>query len=354
MYTPERWLVFNSGYLGTVMIGSSQFLYLLTLSLSHLPKRIDFKYLDDSRIAWSLLTSAVIVSFFINRTSFYLSGAYTGNVNAYWSGLPAIFVTLMSAWLLLNRSAGLTFFVCLNGVVSYWSLAGNRSEILMIFLYGNVAFAFASPAFKTTKSRSVALGLVLLLGFVIFTLVGIIRAEGNISQSPLTSVFAEIVSNDRLNVSTVGSSVYSGLVAFDVSMKQGLYYGTTFLGQFLNIIPSFINTPWVRYENPYFTYGSIYQTMGGFGIIGESFLNFGILGPPIFGILFAWGTRFLALRSPRSFLCSWVLLALTLYSQRFFYYGYVYLHNIIVLFAVIGLLSFTMRRYSRSRHISRC
>lgn len=349
MYSPPRWFVFNAGHLGAVMIGASQMLYLLTLALIGLPRDIEFTYQENPLIAWALLGSAALVSFFINRTSFTLSGNYAGNVNEYWSGLPAIFIIFISAWCLFYKRPSILFLIFLNIIILYWISTGNRSEVLAVFVFGNVAYVISSPIFKSPRLRNIALALVIMLGFLIFTLVGIIRGESDSGsgQSLITSVFGQMVQEDRISVSTVGSSVYSGLVAYHIYIKDGLYYGQTIFGQFLNIIPSFLETPWGRYENPYFSYSTFYQTMGGFGILGESFLNFGIFGPIMFGSFFAWILRCLAIRAPHSFFYSWFLLAFSIYSQRFFYYGYVYLHNMIILFAVIGFFFWVTRRSSR-------
>lgn len=353
MYSPARWIVFNSGHLGSVMIGASQFLYLLTLSLTNLPEDSNFTYREKSHTAWTLFGLALIVSFFINRTSFVFSGGYAGNINEYWSGLPAIFVTFMSAWCLFYKKSGIVFLICLNSIILYWIATGNRSEVLSLFVFGNVSYLISSPMVKSPALRNIALASVIMLGFLIFALVGIIRGEstGGGGQSLVVSIFSQMVQEDRINVSTVGSSVYSGLVAFHISLEEGLYYGQTIFGQFLNIIPSFFETPWGRYENPYFSYSGLYQTMGGFGILGESFLNFGIVGPVVFGAFFAWLLRNLAMRASGSFFSSWFLLAFAIYSQRFFYYGYVYLHNMIILFAVIGFLIWATRRPSRDRQL---
>lgn len=351
--TAVRWSVFTESNIASGILGGAQFLYMITLALEKMPQGIEFKKPNKGWLQTPLVIASLATSILINGFAFTIYGGYSGNTNIYWSGLPAIFIAVMAAIILVKKNESNLLLIFINLVVLYWILTGNRSEVLLIFILGNAFYLFSKPRFSSTKHRNAAAAAILPACFIIFTAVGITRTSGitYFLSSPTESIFSGITSNDRLNISTVGSSVYSGLAAIDISKKDGLYYGETFIGQIKNTIPSFIPTPWERYSDPYQTYQLSYQTMGGFGLLGESFLNFGSLGPILIGILLAAMLRNLSLQANRSIFFSWVLLSLVLYSQRYFFYGYVYLHNLVTLFifpAAIIAIGNKIKRHKRT------
>ncbi|MCX2697390.1 O-antigen polymerase [Ochrobactrum chromiisoli] len=354
MYTPARWATFNAGHLDDALIGAAQVLYLMTFCLENQKVESVFFYRKANLRTWAIWAAGLLVSFFINRTGFVLSGQYSGNQNSYWSGLPAIFVLLMAAFCLNYRKPNIAFFFATNLIAFYWIMAGNRSEILTFVIFSNVTYLISALSLNSEKQKNLVALLVLFFGFVVFSFVGLIRGGAGGSESMFASVFGQMFQENHLSVSTVGSSVYSGVVAIDASKRWGAYYGMTFFGQFINIIPSFIPTPWERYVDPYRMFESTYQTMGGFGILGEGYMNFGVFGAAVMGLFLSVLMRKLMVAAPRSFFASWFLLSFALYSQRFFYYGYVYLHNLIILFLVIWITFTIMKdlsRIGRTRHV---
>lgn len=349
--TQTRWHVFSSGYLEMVVLMSAQVVFLISALARGLPTEISLKFKDNKRLRLLALLVTIITSYIINGDSFVFAGGYIGNQNKYWSGLPAFFVVSLAAWMLLHKRFGFNFFITLNLIVIYWISTGNRSEVLMAFLLGNTFVFLSVFGSKSIGFKSIFGLAALFIAFLVFSWIGSIRHQGseNSGIGFLADIFGSLVQDDRLQVSTIGSSIYSTISAMDIAKNHGFQFGETFLGRFINIFPSFIPVPWERYVDPYFVYSDEYQTIGGFGFIGESYLNFGMAGIIIVLFFMVLLLRLLIVQSQKSFIAAWLFVSIALYAQRIFYYGFVYLHNTLLIFLGLISLYFFYRITARSR-----
>lgn len=349
--TDIRASVFSDSNTEIVVLLAAQMVYVLTLLTYRVPGNASLLRKNHETFYWVFLGIIVLASFLINRFSFIGDSVYVGNQNEYWGGLPAIFVIFLSAWMLLNREYGVRFILIFGVIIVYWLATGNRSEILVASMTGLAFFLFSSLRLESAHSRFVAFAGSMVAAFVAFSAIGLIRSVSTdaFSQDLLSSLLAGAVREDRLHISTVGASIYSALSAIDIAGSYGYNYGYHFVSQFVNVVPSFVPTPWDRYEDPFERYHSSYDIIGGFGILGESYMSFGWFGPMLVSVIFVLLLRALAKQAAHSFLAAWCLLAFCFYSQRLFYYGYVYAHNLLMFFLVATVVLGAVRLASGNR-----
>lgn len=331
-----------------IVLGACQIVFLLSglKKYENLTPRL--LRVADPAFGLMALIAVVITSYIVNRGGSIIEGGYVGNTASYWSGMPTIFVASIAAWILLQKRYGFSFFIILNSVVFWWLFHANRSEVLAVFVFGNYLFLASFSRennFSNWKIAYLAVGM--LFAFVIFTYIGIARVEGLASAVDFSKIFKNVISSESLNVQTFGSSIYSAQVAVHVA-EGGFLFGETYFGQILNSIPSFIPTPWERFQEVSSQYRNL-QIMGGFGLLGEAYLNFGLFGAPLIAFFVVLILSALLARAASSFYASWFLLTLIFYSQRFVLYGYVYFHNILFLFGFLLVIWLLIRAASLTR-----
>lgn len=346
--TEIRWSVYKIEHLRLAVFMSAQMIFLLSILGDRLSGKHRLYVVDNRHIRLLSLFVVILTSYFINRGSFVVHGGYIGNINEYWGGLPALFVLSFSVWVLSQRNYGVSFLIIVNLIVLYWLSTGNRSEVLMVFLVGNAIYLFKRQAINNSVWRVFFALSVLIIGFVVFSLIGVIRRDGvGVLESNILNLIKNVIfKDDALSVSTIGSSIYSAVSAIDIAHSRGLLMGSTFYVQLMNSIPSFISLGPHRYSDPYFDYVSEYQTIGGYGLLGDSYLNFGVPGVILITSIFAILLRYLIIKCQGSYLSSWFFLSLVLYSPRIFYYGYVYLHKIVIFFVVIFIAWYFIKALS--------
>jgi hypothetical protein len=324
---------------------SSQFLFLLTtIRISN--SNVEFIKIDRRLWRGVALSVAIIATLQINPTMSVLGGGYSGNTAEYWSGLPLVFILSISAWILLQRSYAMTYALVLNVLIAIWLLNGNRSEIFMLFVYGN--YLVISKSFVNSNPsvfKVIAATLIIFLAYILFSFIGVMRVVGiNVFQAfELVSLVDGIVQDGRLNFQTFGSSIYSVIASVSYVEVNGLVYGETFIGQFKNVIPSFLPVPWDRYQDITSQFQE-FQILGGLGLIGEGYVNFGLIGPALVAAVYVSLIKQAISRSCNSFLWSWLLLSVVLYSPRFFLYGFVYFFKLLTFFGAVFLVYSFVRR----------
>lgn len=339
MLTSVRLTILKVEHKELVLFMSSQFLFIMT-SLLYFPVKYKAKPpagINSKALSLFLYIVMWVLTFFINSQGVIFDGGYSGNQAVYWSGLPALFIVFSAAWLLNQKRFDLMFFIMLNSVVLWWLLSGNRSEVLILLVYGNFLYLNSYRKIsRNPKLMSFIYIFILLAVFVIFSFIGEMRVvgAGALSDFNLSGLFGGLLSDGRINVQTFGASIYSAIVSIYYVDINGIVWGESFIGQFKNTIPSFVPVPWERYEEVS-NRMIIYQIIGGLGVLGESYLNFGLVGPVIFASIFSLLLKRLVRLSSCSFLSAWLFLSLVLYSPRFILYGYVYMHKLFVLFFIL-------------------
>jgi hypothetical protein len=349
--TAIRESVVSPEVLAVLSFTAAQFLFILTSLQYDFGRNCRLHVINRPRLRLIALVLMVTTTLVINREIGILEGGYAGNQSGYWSGLPLIFITSASAWILLQKKHSGTYFLTLNLVVAWWLLCGNRSEILILFIFGNFLYLKGISFFQGKHFLQIVICIFLFIfGFLLFTSIGTLRAQGvgAIGSISFIGMFTDIIGGDRLKFQTYGSSIYSAITSIYHAEQTGLIYGESFLGQIINTIPSFVSTPWERYQDVSRNFTE-YQIIGGLGFIGEGYLNFGIIGPAVVGVVFVSIVRPAIKNSEKSFLLSWFLVSVCLYSPRFFLYGFVYFYKLLVLFSILFIIKHIFAGVSRSR-----
>jgi hypothetical protein len=338
----RSYILLNTESVSRLIFATSQFLYILTSILRVNQFNGSLRNKDNWIIRCILYIIIIIISFIINSGNIITENVYTGNVTTYWSGLPLVFILTTSSWILFQKKFDINYLFMLNVIVLIWLLHGNRSEILLLFIFGNYLYFSTIQYFKSNKYLLFfTLFIAGSIAFILFTYIGMIRSGH--------SEISTMINGDRLNIQTFGSSVYSAIVAVNIADLKGLLYGETYIGLFLNIIPSFIPTPWERYSDIATKYLDEYQMLGGFGIIGDSYINFGYFGPIIISFIFTYILYFLIKNIGRSWYYSFAFLSLILYSQRYILYGTTYLFKILTVLFIIYIIIQLLPRKFRSK-----
>lgn len=275
----------------------------------------------------------VVVSFSINSGGTIFTNVYEGNQGSYWSGLPLIFVLLVTSWLLLQKKFGIAFLITLNSIILFWLLHGNRSEVLLLFVFGNYLYLSKIKYFLNKKSLLfVFIAIIAPVTYVLFSFIGLER-EG-------LSAGGDVIRDGRLHIQTFGSSIYSGIVAVEAVNMDGFLFGKSYLELLLNSIPSFVPVPWERYQDVSEKYLE-FEILGGFGLIGEAYINFGLFGPLIIGLFIVSILNIFLEKASSNWFYSFSLLSFILYSQRYFLYGTVYLSKIL-LFLIVMYITYRL------------
>lgn len=334
-WTPTRGGVVDDEAALMVVFGAAQFLFILSAILRSRSRVDGFNNRDRRVFRIAALLIVIVASILINPGRDFFSGEYQGQVASYPGFMPAIFVISLSAWILLQRKYGIGYFIILNTIVGWWLINGNRSEVLIGFVFGNYLF-LKNLVPNDRRFRALIYTCGGVMTFAVFSFVGYFRVYGLLAfdEFGFLRLFAYMIDGDRLQVQTFGAAIYSAMVAVHHAADSGLLYGETILGQIINTLPSMIPVPWTRYVDV--TEGlRDYQLIGGLGFVGEGFLNFGVIGPAL--MAYGLATIFLQLkyRVCTSFLASWFLLSLVLYGQRFILYGFVYFYNTLSFFLVL-------------------
>jgi hypothetical protein len=338
--TEVRASVLDPNTVSIVVFCAAQFLFISTLLPQTISPQATLKILDKRLARNIALIFVIITTILINQGNLILEGGYHGNTAKYWSGLPVIFIVSIAAWVLLQKKHGLIYFFILNGVVGWWLLNGNRSEILVVFVFGNYLFLRGFEIFWRNSFLRIAIIVGIMVGsFIIFSFIAEIRTEGiaGISSLSVGSTFSSLIEDDRIRVSTFGSSIYSAIVAVHAAEYNGILWGETFIGQIVNTIPSFIPTPWERYQDISIQLTN-FQILGGLGFLGEGYINFGLMGPALVATSFIVLMSIAAKHVQSSFISSWFILSTAFYSQRFILYGFVYFYNLLVIFFVFYVI----------------
>lgn len=311
--------------------------------------RKDFAYRPNLSVDYRLMIIALLIlsSIMANQSGTIVEGGY-GEVEfktSRWGGWPLIFIFSCAVYIYYSRMAQRFDFFFLGSVVVYWLLHGNRSEVLSLSLLFT-AFYFFNFAGSQRSRITFSAALIWIASaaavFAAFQFIGTARVAG-LDGAHDTSVLFNILEGDRVRISTIGSAAYSAVAAVAVAENGNYLWGAGYLGHLANSVPSFIPLPWGRFEDIVaFLDGA--NVLGGVGVVGESYMNFGLFGPAIFGLLSALALAKLSSSCRQSSLAAIALISVALYSPRFVFYGYVYLHKTILLFAFLYLVSAIFRK----------
>ena len=331
--TVIRSSVLKESNISILLFCSALFLYILTsiLKVNYPHRELCFK--DHFFVRKVIFVLIVVVSFSINSGGTIFTNVYEGNQGSYWSGLPLIFVLLVTSWLLLQKKFGIAFLITLNSIILFWLLHGNRSEVLLLFVFGNYLYLSKIKYFLNKKSLLfVFIAIIAPVTYVLFSFIGLER-EG-------LSAGGDVIRDGRLHIQTFGSSIYSGIVAVEAVNMDGFLFGKSYLELLLNSIPSFVPVPWERYQDVSEKYLE-FEILGGFGLIGEAYINFGLFGPLIIGLFIVSILNIFLEKASSNWFYSFSLLSFILYSQRYFLYGTVYLSKIL-LFLIVMYITYRL------------
>jgi hypothetical protein len=271
---------------------------------------------------------SIVSSFFINSGGSVLDGGYGGDnyKSNYWGGLSLVFAISISFLFAHNyRFSNFLMTLFLFFILIFWLFSGNRSEVLFF------SFFLIFPFFKTIKINAVNLvfiGLLLFSLFIFFDFIGTARVIGlNNAFSSYSLGFT--TDSDKINISTVGSSMWTLISLFSISHNQKFLLGSSYLDYFINSIPSFIPTTWEKVSDiSYLTREA--DTLGGLFILGEPYLNFGFFGIIFFTVSFILLLNQAIRSSAKSFLAFVFFVNLIFYYQRYYYYGFLYLFKLLL------------------------
>ncbi|RWP42696.1 MAG: oligosaccharide repeat unit polymerase [Mesorhizobium sp.] len=286
-----------------------------------------------------LMAGIVVASIACNQSGTIFEGGYgqEGFNTSRWGGWPLIFVVLCSAFILLDRMRGAISVIFINVIVAYWLIHGNRSEVLILFIFANMLFLMSRFGFNFSSPRNIILGGLVVFGaFIAFEFIGSVRSQGLSHGAAILSP-GKMSQEGSIRISTIGSSVYSHVAAIGVMQNENYLLGLSYLYQLTNLIPSFVPVPWDRGEDVVSIVRDA-DVMGGIGVTGEAYVNFGIIGPPLFAALMAMVFGRVAQASVESKWAASFFVALVLYSTRFFFYGYVYLFKTIMFFIFLFVM----------------
>jgi oligosaccharide repeat unit polymerase len=298
------------------------------------------KFYQLRMIKFNVLNSIIllIISFILadrsNDTSFFITGSYAvaTRVDA-WGGWVAIYVIVSSALLLqlpvTTNWLRKIIIISLIIQILYFLAHGNRSEVLIqLLLLLSYWFGGRNIFFKrTTLSSFGIIGIFLLI--ILFYVIGEVRDYSEVGIFDFNRGY--------LYLSTLSGSMWSQIAVTGLYSHWGTSFGTTYISYLINIIPSFIPTPWERgAEVAQYLFDG--EVTGGMGFWGEAYLNFGIIGVVVYSFLFVLFNRYLLKRSVNSYLTSLFLLSLLLYLPRIYLYDFVYLVKILTFFSAAYLL----------------
>lgn len=303
-------LIFVMGFISTFIVGRS------TKNISQvLFFHRSYILSQKSLFVWIILL--VIATYMANQSKTIFSGvSYSDEAfkEASWGGWPFLYILSSSyifTFIKLGKYVRILSLLLLMACI-YAFIHGNRSESALIFFM-----------LLWNKKRSLLTRLsVFSAGGVLLAIVGVVRGGSGVS---LKLVLTYLLTH----IPTVGSSIYSQLVSLNIGMQ---YYGTSYFYYVGKILPSFIFNAG---EHPLYTYIDEYQMKGGFGLVGESFLNFGILGSIIYTIFLAY-----LIKNRKEAVGIYATIryyTLLFYLPRIMLYDFIYLWKIFVFFTFFTL-----------------
>jgi hypothetical protein len=343
--TEARYYYFQDAYILESLLIASIFFSFSAKLVYHTYIRSDILKDVNPKFRYTLyiltITFCLITSLVINGADgTIVEGGYgVGYKIERWGGWPLLF-TISTAILVLlaikmeKKFIVIVFFLALS--VLYWLFAGNRSEILALFLIIIFLFTTRNSHFQLqiTIQRLLLFGSLAVLIIIGFDYIGYARVHG---LSSLNYAFSPLSGNDRISISTIGSSAWTIIASVGVVDQKGHEFGATYLAYIANSIPSFIPVPWERISDIAY-YTSDAGTIGGSFMPNEAYINFGIPGVILFSWIFFSIINLVLKQSRFSSLQSIFYLSLAIYSQRYLLYGFTYLWKLILIMLILNIL----------------
>lgn len=301
------------------------------------------------KVVYAALILLILSTIITNLGGNIIDGGYGSESfkSSRWGGWPLIFIFSVSIIIyqvyISKNNVWLKYFLFLS--VFYWLLKGNRSEILVL----SIIFFLPSVLVGSQKSVkdyfSLKNILVITTVLIIFNFVGLIRSEG-ISKKPASSISTNIISGDRLNISTIGPSLFTLTSSIKIVSENGFEYGITYLAYPYNSLPSFLpihieKIPDIAH------YTKEANTIGGSMILAEPYINFGLFGVNVFSLIFFSFFGMILRKTFKSRLYILLLISFIVYFQRYYFYGFVYIYKLLLLFFVLIFINEVLKLYKK-------
>lgn len=247
-----------------------------------------------------------------------------------WGGWPLLYVVSTSLIIVkltsMNNALRKISFGIIALEVLYFLAHGNRSEVLIVALFCAAHLILKKSSLHGNSSNLKNIALAITIG-VLFYVVGEMR-DGSESIGGL-------LRGDYLYLSTISGSLWSQIATTSLHSPYGEAFGETYTYYLKNILPSFVPAPWDKGE-PITSFVSDASIVGGIGLWGEAYINFGIFGVLAFIYLFTLFYLIILRRARTSLYYSVFLISLALYMPRILLYDIIYLVKLIFLFVLIG------------------
>lgn len=287
---------------------------------------------NNSALILTVIAVAFLSTYFSNRYQLIFSQSYgsVGSKEETWGGWPLLFLMANSFLILAYvNSSRATAQVCLAALAicyMYWLAHGNRSEVaVQVLILPLILSARRRRGNAAIPLRAWHVGAAVAAAFTMYA-IGFYRTGEAL----------------QLSFSTAGASVWSYVVAAYFVEQDGLLLGSTYLQYLGNSIPSFIPVPWDRGQALASAF-SDYALLGGFGFIGEAYLNFGYAGCIAIASLYLAIFIYFSRLASKKLLESIFLLMFILYIPRFVFYDFVYFYKLMLLYGSCALIRGILR-----------
>ena len=270
--------------------------------------------------------SILFFSYIINKDSSnilydsYKGDGYVDGEN--FGGWAIFFIIFFSYYIYMTNLESKRNLYFSYFIIFYWFLFGNRGEIFPIVFF--VLFISYSKK-KKLKLFNFTRYLYALFLISIFFLIGIFRS-GNFSYSG--NLLLTLLSNF-----TGGPISYSFMSILYQTEKYGFSNGATFLDYLYRTLPSFI-TPNRPGDVSMFLVEE-YSTGGGNLLIGEPYLNFGILGVFVFLHLFLSFFVWIEKMANKFNEYNYIFILIIFLGTRTVLYGFITFYKLTILFIII-------------------
>lgn len=267
-------------------------------------------------------------SFMVNKdSSIILFEAYKGDSyvdGQSFGGWSVFFIFTFSYYVYRTNLASRRNIYFSYLIILFWFLFGNRGEIFPIVFFILYISLQKTKGFKFTNFTKYIYGFLLVLTFLA---IGSLRSNGSYSGSLIITLLSDF---------TGGPIGYSFMSILYHTENYGFLNGATFLDYLFRTLPSFISP-----ERP----GDVsmflvenYSTGGGNLLIGEPYINFGILGVFIFLHLFLSFIIWVEKKANKFIEFNFIYIIFIFLGTRTVLYGFITMYKLaIIFFAILSL-----------------